>query len=80
MINNKLIEYNSLDHFYIVYFPPKVKNLYLQPKNLLRPIIVVPLENENPIEVRAALLNYLQENLEKEEMPTHEAISRILKL
>ena len=40
VINNKLVEYGSLDHFYIIYYPPKIKNLYLQPKNLLKPLIV----------------------------------------
>ena len=80
VINNKLIEYNSLDHFYLVYYPPKIKNLYLQPKNILRPVIVVPLENENPIEIREILLRYLQENLEKEEMPASESLSKVLKL
>lgn len=80
VINNKLVEYRSLDHFYIIYYPPKIKNLYLQPKNLLKPLIVVPLENENPVEVRDVLLRYLKENLEKEEMPTSEALSRIFKL
>lgn len=80
VINNKLIEYKSLDHFYLVYFPPKVKNLYLQPKNLLKPIIIVPLEDENPIEVREILLRYLKEDLEKEEMPASESLSKIFKL
>jgi hypothetical protein len=80
VINNKLIEYKSLDDFYLVYFPPKIKNLYLQPKNLLKPIIIIPLEDENPIEVREILLRYLKEDLEKEEMPTSESLSKIFKL
>ncbi len=80
VMNNKLIEYKSLDHFYLVYFPPKIKNLYLQPKNLFKPIIVVPLLEENPLEVREILLRYLKEDLEKEEMPTSESLSKIFKL
>jgi hypothetical protein len=80
VFNNKLMEYSAFDHFYLVYFPPNVKNLYLQPKNILRPLIIIPLGDENPIEVREILLDYLKENLEKEEMPTSEALSKILKL
>lgn len=80
VFNNKLFEYSAFDHFYLVYFPPKVKNLYLQPKNIIRPLIIVPLGDENPIEVREILLDHLKENLEKEEMPTSEALSKILKL
>ena len=80
VINNKLIEYNSLDSFYLIYFPPKVKNLYFQPKNILKPLIIIPLEDENPIEIREILLGYLKEDLEKEEMPTSESLSKIFKL
>lgn len=80
IINSKLIEYKSLDNFYLIYFPPKIKNLYLQPKNILKPLIVVPLEDENPLEIREILLQYLKEDLEKEEMPTSESLSKIFKL
>jgi len=80
VINDKLIEYKSLDYFYLVYFPPKIKNLYLQPKNMLRPVIIVPLEDENPIEIRKILLRYLKEDLEKEEMPASESLAKIFKL
>ncbi|MFA5126895.1 MAG: hypothetical protein WC465_02750 [Patescibacteria group bacterium] len=80
VLNDKLIEYKDLDNFYIIYYPPQIKNLYLRPKNLLRPMIIIPLENESPVIIRQALLHYLTEDLSKEEMPAHEAISNRLKL
>ncbi len=80
LMNNKFIDYKTIDNFYLVYFPPKIKNLYFQPKNLFKPLIVVPLEDENPIEIREILLRYLKEDLEKEEMPTSESLSKIFKL
>jgi hypothetical protein len=61
VMNNKLIEYKSLDH-------------------LFKPMIVIPLLDENPLEVREILLRYLKEDLEKEEMPTSESLSKIFKL
>lgn len=79
LLNNKLIEYRDLNDFYIIYYPPQIKNLYLQPKNFLSRLIVVPLEDENPVLIRKALLQYLPEDLAKEHMPTTESISRLIK-
>lgn len=80
LLNDKLIDYKSLDNFYIIYYPPRVKNLYLQPKNILRQLIIVPLEDQDPVFIRQALLQYLTEDTAKENLPPHEAISRLLKL
>lgn len=79
LLNNKLIEYRNLSNFYIVYYPPHIKNLYLQPKNFLSRLIVVPLEDENPVIIRRALLQYIPEDLSKEHMPTSEGIARLIK-
>lgn len=85
LLNNKLIEYNDLHDFYIIYYPPNIKNLYLRSKSLFNTLsslgrsIVVPLEDENPVAIRQALLKYLPEDLSKEHMPTTEAISRLIK-
>lgn len=79
LLNNKLIEYRDLKDFYIIYYPPQIKNLYLQPKNFFSRLIVVPLEDESPIVIREALLKYLPEDLEKEHMPTSESISHLIK-
>lgn len=80
VLNDKLIEYASLSNFYIIYYPPEIKNLYLQPKNNLKPRIAIPLEDQNPNELREILLQYLEEDLEKEEIPSSESISKMLKL
>ena len=80
IIGEKFIEYKEIKEFYIVYQPPTIKNLYIQPKNQLKPRIAIPLEKQNPVEIRELLLKYIDENLEKEEIPTSESISRLLKL
>jgi len=80
VIGDKFTEYSKFGTFYIIYNPPGIKNLYFQPKNNLRPRIVVPLENENPVEIRRLLLKYIDEDLEKEEIPASETISHILKI
>ena len=79
-IGSKFIPYETLSNFYIIYYPPEIKNLYLEPKNILKQRIAIPLENQNPVHIRNVLLQYLDEDLEKEEIPASEGISRILKL
>ncbi|PIR06723.1 MAG: hypothetical protein COV55_02670 [Candidatus Komeilibacteria bacterium CG11_big_fil_rev_8_21_14_0_20_36_20] len=80
LINDKLIEYKDIQNFYIVYLPPEIKNLYLQPKNSLKQRITLPLQQQNPVEIRQILLQYLDEDLAKEDVPNSENISRILRL
>jgi len=79
-IGSKFIPYETLRNFYIIYYPPEIKNLYLEPKSITKQRIVIPLENQNPVHIREVLLEYLEEDLEKEEIPASEGISRILKL
>ncbi len=80
LINDKFIEYAELDEFYIIYYPPDIKNLYFQPRNRFKEKIVVPLEDQNPMAIRQTLLKYLAEDLEKEEIPPSESLSRIFKI
>lgn len=80
VIGDKFTEYSQFSNFYIIYYPPGIKNLYFQPKNNLKPRISIPLEDENPITIRKILLKYIDEDLEKEEIPASETISHILKI
>ncbi|MFH1866869.1 MAG: hypothetical protein ABIJ81_02180 [Patescibacteria group bacterium] len=72
--------WRELDHFWIAYRPPEVTSLYIQPKGVINPRLSVPLEKTNPLEVREILTKYLTENLEREDEPTSEALSRMLKI
>lgn len=79
LLNDKLIEYRDLSNFYLIYYPPQIKNLYLQPKNFFSRLIIIPLEDENPVIIRQALLQYLPEDIAKEHMPASESIARLIK-
>lgn len=79
LINNKFISYDQIDSFYIIYYPPQVKQLYFQPKGNFKSLISIPLENENPVEVRRALLRRVKEDIEKEEAPLSDTLSHHLK-
>jgi len=79
-INNQVINFNEIKKFWIVYEPPAVKNLYFTTKSLVKPNIVIPLQNENPLKIRETLKKYLEEDLEQEGESTAEALERILKI
>jgi hypothetical protein len=40
----------------------------------------IPLENQNPLDIRKLLTEYLEEDLDKEDEPISEGLSRWLKL
>jgi hypothetical protein len=80
VINERFIEYGELRNFWIIYYPPEVKNLYFQPRSNIKQRIIIPLQDQNPVEIRRILLEFLEEDLAKEEVPASEGISRILKL
>ena len=79
-IGNTFIPYEDLRSFYIIYYPPEIKNLYFETKSFFKQRIAIPLENENPVHIREMLLDYLDEDIKKEEIPTSESITKILKL
>lgn len=79
-VNKRLWPWKELDHFWIAYRPPEVTALYLQPKGAFNPRLSIPLVQMNPLKVREVLTKYLTENLEREDEPTSEALSRLLKL
>ncbi len=80
LINDKFTGYDDLASFYIIYYPPQIKNLYLQPRNSFKQLVTIPLGDQNPIEVRRFLLRYIQEDLAKEEMPLSDGLIHRLKL
>ena len=80
IIGDSYYEYQDLENFYIVYEPPEIKNLFIEPKNVIRPRINIPLHDQDPTEVRKLLKKYIAEDLDKEGEPISEAIGKILKL
>jgi len=77
--DNHSIPWKDIKNFWILYEPPEVKNLYFEFKGW-RPRLKVPLQDQNPLEVRAALIPYIDEDLEKEQEPFSDAVGRLFKL
>jgi hypothetical protein len=79
-VGEKFYEYKTLKKFWIIYEPPEVKNLYISFKSSIKPALKIPLKNQNPLQVRKVLLDYLEEDLTQEEEPFADLLSRRLKL
>lgn len=75
VIGNRFYPYKELDTFFLVYQPPQVKILFIETKSSLRPMLRIPLLEQNPIALRGTLRKYLKEDLEKEE-PASDKIAR----
>jgi len=79
VLGQTLYQYADIHHFFILYNPPELKMLYFDPKNVARPLIGVPLEDQNPSDLRKLLLPYLKEDLDREAEPTSDYFGRLLK-
>ncbi len=80
VVSSRLWTWKELDFFWIAYRPPHVNSIYIQPKNIIQPRISVPLAKTNPLKIREVLSKFLREDLDKEDEPTSEALSRLLKI
>jgi hypothetical protein len=79
-IGSRVYKYEEINKFWIMYNPPHVKTLYFDMKSPVKPRIPIPLEDENPIEVKAFLREYLEEDIEAEQEPFSDAFGRVFKL
>ena len=80
LLGSKLYQYSSMEKYWIIYNPPQVKSLYIQFKNFLSPRLVISLEEQSPLRVRQILSNYIVEDLDQEEEPPLDTLTRALKL
>ena len=78
--DERFFPFEAIKSFYIIYQPPEVKTLFFEFKSLIKPRLAIPLENQNPMEIRKILLKYLEEDIEKEDEPFSEGLGRMFKL
>ena len=73
--------YDEFKSFAVLYKPQEsVKNLYFEPKGSTRQRLSLPLRHMDPLTVRNLLIKYLNEDLERTEMPLSEQLTKLLKL
>jgi len=80
VIGKTSVEMRDITEFWIAYDPPYTEKIYFSFSSPLRPMLGIPLQGNNPLMIREYLLQYLPENLDREEEPASDAIARVLKL
>jgi len=71
--------YSSIDHFWIVYDPP-IKGLHFVVPRSMFPTVHIPIDDQDPVELRATLKKFLREDIERDSEPVMDTVSRILKI
>ncbi|MEA3249561.1 MAG: hypothetical protein U9Q03_04360 [Patescibacteria group bacterium] len=79
-IGGSFYPFREMNRFWFIYDPPAVKSLYLDFKSAMRPRIALPLEDQNPNDVRAILSKYLHEDITEDDEPFSDYLGRLLKL
>lgn len=79
-IGSSFYKYESLKKFWIIYNPPETKSLYFDFKSVVKPAISIELQSQNPLKMRELLLQFLDEDLEKDDEPASEIWRKALKL
>jgi hypothetical protein len=80
VLGDEILLFKEAKDFRIVYEPPEVKMLYINPESMFKSARVIPLEDQDPMTVRRFLAPFLYENLDDEDEPFMDAMSRRLKL
>jgi hypothetical protein len=79
-VGNDLYPFREIRRFWFVYQPPEVRNLYFETSSWIHPRISLDLENANPNDIRTALGQFVREDLQQDEEPMSDYLTRILKL
>ncbi len=74
------VAWKDIQRFWIIYQPPEIKNLYIRFISPFRNRLKIPLVNENPVEIRNTLNQFLDEDLSITEEPFTDLLARRLKL
>lgn len=65
-IDKRIYDFDSLRSFWLFYDPPEQKELSLRSRRTFIPYIRIPLDKENPNEIRKFLLKFLPEKRHRE--------------
>lgn len=79
-VGPEFYEFRNIRRFWFVYQPPEVTSLYFETGNWIHPRISVDLEGMNPNDVRTALGQFVKEDLNEDEEPLSDYLSRVLKI
>ncbi|MBD3251651.1 hypothetical protein GF380_04340 [Candidatus Uhrbacteria bacterium] len=78
--NGDLIPFEDLHNFAIVYQPPHIRVLYLEPRSFFRNRMRVLLGDQDPVAIREHLKQYLQEDLDLRDEHLSDILAKLFKL
>ena len=80
-VGQRFYDYNEFKNFTVLYKPKQsVKQLYFEYKSGMRPRLSLPLRRLDALEARNFLIKYLDEDLDRNEIPLSEQLTKLLKL
>lgn len=79
-LGHQFVSYKELRSFWILYEPPYLKNLYVDFRSPITPHLVIPIEDQDPVEVRRVLLEFITENQSQEDETLTDVLGRFLKI
>ncbi len=79
LLGNQFFNYRNIENFYFIYDPPEVKKLFFTLKGFA-PDFSVPLDDMNPVVIREKLLDYIDEDLDRDNQSLDDQLETILKL
>lgn len=79
-LNNNTIPWREIKSFWLAYDPPRIKTLVLELDSKISRYLIVPLLEQNPLEIHDILSSFLEENLENETEPLFHEWGRLLRL
>ncbi len=80
-IGSRFYDYDGIKNFVVLYKPKQsLKSLYFEFRGSIQPRLALPLRRLDALTVRNFLIRYLDENLERTEMPLSERLTKLLKL
>ena len=80
VVSDMYYDFDAITDFSIAYDPPHVKYLYLEFASPLHPLVAIPLEDQDPNEIRDLLLPYTVENLHRTDERLTDILRRVYKL
>ncbi len=80
IVGNRFYRFSELNNFWIIYNPPEIKSLYFSFNSFFRHRLQIPLLDYDPRSIREVLVKYLEEDLDKEDEPLSDRLSRIFRI
>ena len=81
IVGRKFYDFDEFKTFSVIYKPSQnVKNLYFEFHNFTKQRLSILLEDMNPLPIRELLLQFMQEDLDRTDIPLSEMLARLFRL